>query len=236
MRILSIFVMWFVILGINIFGNVDNVTNSILEAGNYKGELMELGIKKEYEEKVNRIKNSLTISILENRDWFNEYVKANEGKELPWHKNFGVSKEDYEFLLKINENFTAVVIKKLDITINTKNEIAKFNHNDKELMTSSLEFDLKRGIALIGEVKFKFDKMINSIEKGGLLGNWTGDSYVAKFKEITDLSQIEENEIYGELVLTMGKSDITNKFLYLKGTLIIEGKPYKVDELIFFDN
>lgn len=226
----------FLITNILVLGVEKSNSEKVLELGEYKGKLVEAGVKKEYEEKINRIKNALATSLLENKEWFNEYVKSNEGKELLWNEKFGVSKEDYEFLKNINPELELVVTKNLDINISDENGIIQFKSNDKELMTNIVKFDLKNHKVFIGSLEFNYDKMINNKEQNGLLGKWVGDRYVAKFQEINDLSQIDVDKIYGEILLTIGNSEVSKKFLYLKGTLIIEKTPYKVDELIFFDN
>lgn len=231
-RILIIFIMTHILA----FGIEKVNTEKGLELGKYKGKLMEIGIKKEYEDKINRIKSVLAANLIKNKEWFNDYVKANEGKELPWNEKFGVSKDEYEFLKNINSELSLISTKDLDIDISSENGFINFVINDEELMSNSIKFDLKNNKAFIGNLEFNYDKTSNNNEQNGLLGIWQGDIYVVKFQEITDLSTLDVNKIYGEVSLTIGSSNISKKFLYLKGTLIIEKRPYKVDELIFFDD
>lgn len=160
-------------------------------------------------------KDSLLIAqraqqgVSAHKEWFQEYIKQWQGKPLPYHVNFGISKEEYETLLdqkdtKLRENGTLDLEFKAekngDIVINTKPDSPI---NGLIIKQDSVTTPLGIATQLTS---------INNQDKNSLTGPWSGMQW--SFSDFDDkkMEKTNLNEIKGKQVkLAVGKLTTTGE-------------------------
>lgn len=67
-----------------------------LPRGTFEAEVLE----KRLPEKMQRIYKKMEASLLANKEWFDSYLVQYEGKQAPYHRNFGITESEYQLIGK----------------------------------------------------------------------------------------------------------------------------------------
>jgi hypothetical protein len=175
-------------------------------------------------------------AIKKNEEWMMNYVKKqNSTGKLPYHKNFGVTEDEYEQLftyLTKTAKFQKIANEKLTIK-KLNDERFSFSGTGQAQVLNKVILDLKKGILItpIGEVS-ELKKMNISEKESAFFGPYKGYSWIktSKFNELTDdIIQIN---------LTIGKMKKNEKiFLDYKARRFRDKQQiYKDTVLLFYKN
>ena len=215
--------------------NTADVLNSILTSGQKDVDIIDIGMDKKNQKKAIQIAVKFKKSISNHRKWYIKFInKIEKGKPLPYHPNFGITKEEYNFVLSSRNKM------KLIKTGNGKLAISK--EGDKILLKAV------KNISYINNIKIDLEK--NSIEsKYGILsfksnisaskhqaiGRWNGyvwdlnksnvDLKKFNIKNINNKTKIVSIKIY------IGSMEKNNRTLIgIKIRNVKNGKVFKADE------
>ncbi|MDA7027527.1 hypothetical protein PJ311_13125 [Bacillus sp. CLL-7-23] len=110
--------------------------------------------------KINAITKKMQKSIADKREWFETYVsKAKKGEPLPYHSNFGITKEEYGILLDMQNHMKLIKTRETPITIKEKgDQLILTAEKTKTLKT--ITFDLKNNTVKTDFGTLKYDGKI----------------------------------------------------------------------------
>jgi hypothetical protein len=129
-------------------------------------------------EQFNQIHAKFTQSIKDNGSWFLDYVKSNSqpGQPLPYHENFGVTKNEYEQYHTFLKNIKLVPVAKGRLRFTKRsNDQTVIDGVDglHEFDGTVIDFKHKHVVTRWGTVPL--DKVVHTDEKSSL-GSWDGFS------------------------------------------------------------
>jgi hypothetical protein len=85
-----------------------------------------------------------------NPEWFFDYAKKHQTPDsapLPYHTNFGVSKEEYEHFIQPMNHFRETKRQEIKIRRSSQNGRTQLGFQGKDLLLTSLELDVEAGTA-----------------------------------------------------------------------------------------
>jgi hypothetical protein len=150
---------------------------------NYKVDLLDFEYSKEVKDILTRLQNFLATQKEWTQDYYSKFYKPGEG--LPYHKNFGITEDDYMKIKNINKSLPTLIIKDTSlIEIERTSDLITFNSekaNTKFL--ESIKIDLKNSIIIFLTDTIPFSNQIkpNSLSA---YGDVEGYSWKAEFSNI----------------------------------------------------
>jgi len=189
-------------------------------------DVMVLSISK----KVESIGLKFQEALKERPAWFKEYLsKAEKGKALDFHKNFGISEKEYEYFLAESKNMqlvkTSEVTLKFSIATNGHVEIsglpARQPHN-------KLTFDVKSNVIEIANTILDTYSQINQTRSESSTGRWKGKQWAYK--------HMESQGDFKSIKFAIGtKLDEQKHIIYYDAKIAIKGKPQKLTYILLYD-
>jgi hypothetical protein len=169
-------------------------------------------------------------ALKENPAWFKEYLsKAEKGKALDFHKNFGISEKEYEYFLAESKNMqlvkTSEVTLKFSIATNGNVEIsglpAKQPHN-------KLTYDVKSNVIEIAKTILDTYSQINQTRSDSSTGRWIGKQWAYK--------HLESEGDFKSIKFAIGsKLDEQKHIIYYDVKIAVKGKPQKLTYILLYD-
>jgi hypothetical protein len=169
-------------------------------------------------------------ALKENPTWFKEYLsKAEKGKALDFHKNFGISKKEYEYFLAESKNMqlvkTSEVTLRFSIATNGNVEIsglpARQPHN-------KLTYDVKSNVIEIANTILDTYSQINQTRSDSSTGRWKGNQWAYK--------HVESEGNFKSIKFAIGtKLDEQKHIIYYDVKIAVKGKPQKLTYILFYD-
>lgn len=218
-------------------GNISVDLKSFLQNGKVTADIMD-GIKPNPRRE--ELEMKFEIAIKNNYDWFLEYSKSiPEGEPMPYHKNIGLTKEEYAELLNYYNNTEILSSGTEDIIIQLKNDTIHFNSQRKLANINSLIIDLKNNVALFKGYRLTFYDTVTIVDdKNGLKSKSKGYRwafYEPKDLDINDMKDLE-NLNKKDYTLTIRRLEKNNKtFLHFEAREVTDGlKTVAIDLPIMF--
>jgi hypothetical protein len=183
--------------------------SSFLKKGRY--EVMN-GIKTSPKQR--QLTQKMNASIQKNRDWYIDYVNSTApGKELPYHKNFGISESDYEEFLRLAKSVTAVSTKRVEAFIaRDEKEVApSIAASYNFIIVPDLTFivRLEDSVAIYRQLKLKFTGEVTvDDENNGFKSKWKGYRFEYENPSSISAEDFKNDELnYHSIKLTIALLD-----------------------------
>jgi hypothetical protein len=183
-----------------------------------------------------------------NREWFVEHtMNTPEGEPLAYHKNLGVTEEEYKEFLELSENIQAAPTARAELLI----KYAKAENRVDIVLprtplypgeSNSKLLIIKDTVAYYNGIQLKYTGLIIvDNEKNGFRSKWTG--YTFSYEDPPGLTSNDLKDLtklnYHSCKVIAGKLEKGNKsIIHLKETLIKNGeKTISTDyPLVYSDN
>jgi len=221
-----------VLLSIIFFSNYTNssefgeLSPYVPKGGIIQADVMVLATSKEVEEIGLRFQNALKA----NPKWFKVYLsKAEKGKPLEFHKNFGISEEDYEYFLAESKKMKLVKSAEttLQFTRKTNGHIeisglpAKSPHN-------KMVYDGKLNKVEIASTALDIYSEINQTKSNSATGRWKGKQWL--FKKMKS-----ENDFKAIKFAIGTKLDERKHIIYYDVKIAVNGQPQKLTYILLYN-
>ncbi|KNC66319.1 hypothetical protein [Pseudoalteromonas ardens] len=190
-------------------------------------DVMILSTSKEVEEIGFRLQNSFK----EHPDWFRVYVStAEKGKPLAFHKNFGITKKEYEYFLTESQKMQLVK------TAETRLKFALSSSGNVEIMGlpaspphNRLEFNVKSNQIEIAKTTLNTYKEINQNKASSATGRWKGKQWSYK--------QMQSESDFKSIKFAIGtKLDEQKHIIYYDVNIVVDGQPQMLTYILLYSS
>jgi hypothetical protein len=196
------------------------------KGGAIQADVMILATSKEVEEIALRFQSALKA----NPEWSKAYLsKAEKGKPLEFHKNFGISEEDYEYFLAESQKMKLVksaeatlqFTKTIDGNIEISGLPAKSPHN-------KMVYDSKLNKVEIASTTLDIYSEINQTKSHSATGRWKGKQWsFKKMKSQNDFKAIK---------FAIGtKLDEQKHIIYYDVKITVNGQRQKLTYILLYN-
>lgn len=170
----------------NLQGNIATTLNNLLLEGKTTVDVLD-SIKQNARQLA--LTQKLQLSIQQNQQWYFEYIKTiPKGMPLPYHKNLGLTKEEYDELFSYADQMELISSGKNDITIIKNENTIQFKAEGKLGLLNAITVDLNKNIVLIGKNELTFSDSINvDNNNNAFKSKWKGYSWILEYPKEEDL-------------------------------------------------
>ena len=162
--------------------------DSLLKKDNYTIEFLDFEYPKDIQEIVMRFQQS----TIEKKVWFEEYYSRNfkKGEGLPYHENFGITKEEYQKIKDLDKTPPAIAVKSTALLkASRSSNVFSFKTSENNIKyLETLKIDFRNEVLIFLHDTVPFESEINTPATTPF-GEWHGYSWK---KEI---STQEENDV-----------------------------------------
>jgi len=170
----------------------------------------------------------LRASMQENRDWFMEYIKTvPKGEKMPYHKNFGITEEEYSEFLNLSNDIEIVSTGQENLQVFKTDSLITFKSIGKLEIYNHLKINLKSNKIYFKDYVLDYSNYVDVTDnKNGLKSKWKGHTWVYEFPkdiENVDLTKLESLTII-QCKFTIGKLERNGKtYMSIKDRKISNG-------------
>jgi len=198
----------------------------LLPPSQCKVEVMDVVYPKRFQE----LTLKMQVAAATNTDWFVNYIKANAkpGQPLPYDKNFGLTKDEYNEFLSLGEKRELKCVETVDLTVTTNGNSFEFHTGGALPDLEAVKF-LRQDLA----VKTPFGTLTNPApahyEGSGPIGSYTGYQwqFEAGGKDLNN---------YISASFLVGRAKTGKNFIYYKGSNVKDGNAVKDAKIfIYYD-
>lgn len=207
--------------------------DSLLPEGNYIAEI--LG-PPPIDSTQSEILKKMKLAINQHEDWFLKTMHGlKPGDSMPYHKNLGVSEQEYAAFLQFSQSIKMDKIGVVALKIIRQDNNIYFEPEDFPHYLNELAIDLKNHTIMIGNIplKYKGQHIMDAKNTTLVAGSWKGYSWdleeISKDGQlISEADQIDLSASRAlnikSIKLTIGKLDHKDQcFLYLKSDIVDKG-------------
>ncbi|WP_054948783.1 hypothetical protein [Numidum massiliense] len=212
--------------------------DELLSDGEFDVKVMEIGVSPDVAKEMDKITKKFEASVAKDPQWFNDYMKKHHPNPLPYHKNFGITKEEYEQILKLDELSTLNQTGKGKITVKKSANQIVIKGTDTGLI-DNIAIDLKKDTVKtdLGELERGKDLKASPDQK--ITGPWNAFYWKLEDANIDmskmDLSNIDENTEVKSVKLNIGQLEETKEtIILLQYKELKDGGQASKDEMIIF--
>jgi hypothetical protein len=156
-----------------------------------------------------------------NQDWLMNFIKENAkpGQPLPYDKNFGLTRDEYNEFLSLGQKRELQSVKTVDLTVTTNDNVLEFHTGGVLPDLEAVKFR-RQDLA----IKTPFGTLTNPApahyEGSGPIGAYTGYQWAFEAGD-KDLNN------YTSASFLAGKAKSGRNFIYYKGGSMKDKKPVK---------
>lgn len=179
--------------------------------------------------RMQELSDRMTQAIQDHKQWLADYVKnASPGKPLPYHANFGISKEEYREFLALTEKTEFEVALTEPVEIVYDGSTIRFKTEGQIQLFNFIQIDLDANQVLIDDYPLSY---VDSVEvksaKNAFGSAWNG--YTWEFSNPKDPSTLNladtQNLNLEYFTFTIGRVKKTGQiFLTIHGKVIQQGE------------
>lgn len=211
-------------------GKLKDDLSILLPNGDFQADIID-GVKQAPRQI--ELSEKLQASIAKNYEWFVDYMKSvPEGQQMPYHINFGLTKDEYAELQRFMENIELVSTGNEKISIEHKDDIISFKSVNKLVLLNSLKINLKNKVVLFNNLKIPFSDTLNiTSDKNALKNKWRGYCWILEEPKKFGANELKnlQNLKGRQYKLTVGRLEKNGKtYMSLKGREIENGEK-KID-------
>ena len=156
--------------------------------------------------------------VAEKKEWSEEYFSKNykAGEGLPYHENFGVTKEEYQKIKDLDKTPLTIVIKSTS-TINKKRttDILSFSADEeKAQLFELLAIDFKNELIIFNNDTIPYHGEINAPSTTPV-GEWHGYSWKKEISNLVDNEDLKMDKLVSKIIeVNIGRVKQNNKILF----------------------
>ena len=212
------------------------IFSEYFSTGEYEASIKVIDLPPELKERNNTINTKFSQSIAKHQEWLGEYIAQYSGEVLPWHENFGITKEEYDELLDMEDKMTLIEKKKTNLKFSDLGDGLILLEKNLELSyLSDIIFDINKNEIIIANQTLRYSNEITASEGQRITGPWNGNTWRINFEEVPSSMQIDKNKIYGYISLSIGKLTETDEvILYYTEKIIKDGYKQTGEEILIF--
>lgn len=179
----------------------------MLPIGTINVELMAMGLQNaEDSDRLTQLMDKLQIGIAANPDWLTEYVKEYEGKELPYHPNFGLSQEEYDEYLGLSDHIKLYQSGDGVISIEkTGDEQYEISQMEGLRLIDNIKIDLSENTVSTNYGTCKYNGEIKASDQQIATGRWNGYSWI--------LENMADTSNYQSVQFNLGQMEDSKKII-----------------------
>ncbi|HMU47942.1 MAG TPA: hypothetical protein PKC72_16335 [Chitinophagaceae bacterium] len=168
-------------------------------------------------------------AMAEKKEWSEEYFSKNykDGEGLPYHENFGVTKDEYQKIKDLDKTPLAIVVKSTStINKNLTTDILRFSADDDNAqLFDLLEIDLNKQLMIFNNDTIPYHNEINAPSTTPF-GEWYGYSWKKESSNLGDNDDLKVEKLVSKIIeINIGRVKQNNKTLFrLKYKDIDKGK------------
>ena len=213
-------------------GDYKSDLNGLLPEGNSKVDIMGIKYPEGYEQLIMKFKDA----IAKNQEWFITYQKENyvPGVGLPYHENFGISKDEFEIMKKYNGQVKLSKIAESEFLAEKTNETISLSAHPDISAFNDIKIKLDSNVLYMNNIKIPYAGISDIKDTNNVIGKWKGHRW--KLEEISNPNYTSAAEISGRIYeFTVGQSEKDKRtFMYIKKQIVQNGQNVEnVDMQIF---
>ncbi|MBN2794591.1 MAG: hypothetical protein JXR88_04240 [Clostridia bacterium] len=183
-----------------------------LNASDFKGSMVEIYPAEIYS-RYNEIKNQINNHIKEQFDWYYDYSNTYSAVELPYHENFGVTEEAYNFYNSIDNYEGFEEVKGINGSFKDLGEGKLLLECEGLEHLNGLLFDLNRNVITAEYGEFVYDFKIEPSDQQAYSGFWNGGGWACIFDQIPIIEPYEKGKTYGEYSISIGRFEASGDLI-----------------------
>jgi len=188
--------------------------DSAFSKNTFKAEIIDFVFDKEIE----AVMLKMQQSIANQKEWFSKFYSENykEGEGLPYHENFGMTKEEYQKIKSMDKTATKVVVRDSALVAVTRGKSAiTFNSNHRLLkFFEFLSYDQKHNQWLLRNDTIPFKQAIATFANTPF-GQWNGYSWAIERSNQNENDAINLEKLTAKIVnIQIGTIASTGKLLF----------------------
>ena len=189
--------------------------DSLFTKSKYQVEFLDFVFANDVQEILLRFKKSLA----QNKEWAEQYVSKNykPGEGLPYHENFGITKEEYQKIKDIEKSPPSLVVKG-QATIETirSPDFLSFKAIDRNAkFFESLNIDLKNELLVFLNDTIPFSQKIDA-PSSTPFGEWHGYSWKKEISNLKDEDDLKIDSLVNKIVeVSFGRVQTSSKILLI---------------------
>lgn len=169
---------------------------------------------KDVQDILSRVQKAMAEKKEWSEEYFSKYYKAGEG--LPYHENFGVTKEEYQKIKDLDKTPLTVVVKSSS-TISPKrtNNILTFSAEEENAkLFELLEIDLNNNLMIFNYDTISYHKEINAPATTPF-GEWNGYSWKKEISNLGENDELKIDSLIGKITeINVGRVKQNQKILF----------------------
>ena len=178
--------------------------------GEYKADVLTEAMDKNIQEIVLK----LNATVASNPLWLNEYIAkvSRPGEPLPYHKNFGISNEEYDLMLAAAKHTNLVKISDAVVKLKRSDGTITMNVAGVELPTDTFVFASDESVMRCKLGRSSATKIIDQRNPNSPTGAWRGKQWtITKGNE-----KLLSSEDFYEVKIAVGKDSKERILVYVK--------------------
>ncbi|HRG01815.1 MAG TPA: hypothetical protein PKZ75_11915 [Bacteroidia bacterium] len=213
-------------------GEYKSDINGLIPEGNSKVDIMGIKFPPGYEQLVMKFQQGIAA----NQEWFVTYQKENyvPGQGLPYHENFGITKEEYEIMKKNNGAVKLSKIAESEFLAEKNNEMITLSAHPDISAFNNIKIKLDSNLIYINNLKVPYIGISDIKDTNNVIGKWKGHRW--KIEEFENPNYTSMADISGRIYeFTIGQSEKDKKtFMYIKKQIVQNGQNLEnVDVQVF---
>jgi hypothetical protein len=146
----------------------------------------------------------IKASLAEHQEWYMEYLSKSAGEDLPYHENFGITEEEYEFILTLEDNKSLIEIDTISGSFEDLGDGKLVLECEDLEYLDGLVFDLEKNVITAEYGEFVYDHVIEASEEQKVTGPFNGGTWICEFDERPVFDNYEMGKAYGSYNLSIG--------------------------------
>ena len=187
--------------------------DSLFSNDKYTAELLDFEFPKDVQEILMRLQKNMA----EKKEWSEEYFSKNykAGEGLPYHENFGVTKEEYQKIKDLDKSPPSVVVKSTgSLRINRTSNFLSLQTTEEDFkFIESFKVDFKNEILIFINDTIPFSNEINTTVSTPF-GEWHGYSWKKEISNLNDNDPLKIDSLISTIMeISFGKVTANDKIL-----------------------
>ncbi|MCB1585356.1 MAG: hypothetical protein KDI52_03665 [Xanthomonadales bacterium] len=161
------------------------------------GKIWTLGI----DTKAASISQIIIEELNKNKDWIKNYIEQlslKPGELMPYHKNFGVSEEEYDYFLKSINDIKLIEVDEVIMIKKTKPDGFELAFDNSKLPIKKITYNKKNNTISTTSSVLKDITIMNQQDESSPLGRWHGIQWKHE-KFISESDFIQEKIAFGKV-------------------------------------
>jgi hypothetical protein len=188
--------------------------DSLINKNNYTIKFLDFEYPKDIQEILLRFQKTMS----EKKEWYQDYFSKNykAGEGLPYHENFGITKDEYQRIKDLDKSPPILVIKdSASIKVNRASDILSFEATEERAkFMESVKIDFKNELLVFRNDTIPFPNEINAPATTPF-GKWHGYSWKKEISNLGEKDDLKIDSLISKIIdVSFGNVLSNNKILF----------------------